>query len=63
MRRWLILDGMGLATISGCAKFRERQRLKTEMLREGVGLMKGMNEQFAPSPIGPGVMTPVPVSP
>lgn len=43
MRKWVSLFILGVPLSAGCAEFRERQRLKTEMMREGVGMMRGMN--------------------
>ena len=46
MRRWLGLLMLGVPLFAGCAEFRERQRLKTEMMREAVGMMKGMRGEM-----------------
>ncbi|HWE37409.1 MAG TPA: hypothetical protein VG406_12645 [Isosphaeraceae bacterium] len=53
MRRGLGLFLLGLPLFSGCAEFRERQRLKTEMMREALGMMKGMHGEM-PGGIPPG---------
>jgi hypothetical protein len=43
MKKWMGLFILGMPLFAGCAEFRERQRLKTEMMREMVGMMRGMN--------------------
>ncbi len=38
---------LGAPLFAGCADFWERQRLKTEMMREAVGMMKGMHGEMS----------------
>lgn len=43
MRKWMGIFILSAPLFAGCAEFWERQRLKTEMMREAVGMMRGMN--------------------
>jgi hypothetical protein len=53
MRKWMGFVILGVPLFAGCAEFRERQRLKTEMMREAVGMMKGMHGEM-PGGVPPG---------